>query len=234
MSCLDTGEDEDPDPCEDAHEALGLSEACHETCTAGPETCDEFTELTSADGCAYGCTVAGGADESIYAACIEPMALELGCSDSGGGTAPAVTEAKMEMSFAEALDADQQTEACDALVSDMMAVEYVTHVECDMEQRSRRSRHLLAVTYDVTLTVEVAASNLDAFLADVFTEELLTDTVANNDALATLNGGEAPGITVDELDGVAVDPVDEEESGAAINSAAMVSLAVGAALAVVL
>ena len=72
------GDDDDDDACGAAHEAAVLTEGCH-SCTKEPESCDDFATLTSEGGCAHGCTVAGGADESIYQACIEPFAQCLGC-----------------------------------------------------------------------------------------------------------------------------------------------------------
>jgi hypothetical protein len=56
----------------------GFTQDCH-SCSMTPQNCDDLAAIILADGCAFGCTVPGGAPEAVYAACIEPFGREYSC-----------------------------------------------------------------------------------------------------------------------------------------------------------
>ena len=89
----------------------------------------------------------------------------------------------------EPLDEAQQAEVCSPMAASMDEV--VTaywpnlqhlHVECAMEQKSRRSRSLLAIIYEARLTVttwaSLAVSDKEALEAMIANEDLVVETIS--------------------------------------------------------
>jgi hypothetical protein len=141
----------------------------------------------------------------------------------------------MELTFVEPLDEAQQAEACGAIVTSMDEVADPDHVTCAMEQKSRRSRSLLAITYEATLTFtipsSVAASDLEALEALLADEDLVVEAITSIPALVELNGGTAIVVDITEVahgdHDDDQDHTDPDVSGSTVSSSASV-LAFGA------
>jgi len=228
------------------YEENPLCEACTDTCDDGPEDCATMEQLVAVGGCANSCLDT----QEALDACIKPYYDELQCTadDFVLAVNPTMTGAlvitlSMQMTFTEELDTDEvatASGAIEATVAEESGIdeEYVT---ATMTLADDQRRHLLSISYDVSIVITVLAADLDgaddALLAAIGTlEELvesdasleeLTAAITSDDIIKELNGGDEPGATTPSHQSTVGDfpiqPTEEPEPA----SASMVSPAFG-------
>lgn len=230
-------------PTYEENEENPLCEACTGTCDDGPEDCATMEQLVAVGGCANSCLDT----QEALDACIKPHYDELQCTadDFVLAVNPTMTGAlvitlSMQMTFTEELDTDEvatASGAIEATVAEESGIdeEYVT---ATMTLADDQRRHLLSISYDVSIVITFQAEDLadDTLLPAIGTlEELvgsdasleeLTAAITSDDTIKELNGGDEPGVTAlsqDSAGDFPIQPTEEPEPA----SASMVSPALG-------